>query len=138
MNYRVELVPDDNGTFLVTCPTLPEVTTFGETVEDALENAGNAIEEALAARMEEFRPVPEPDVVAAGAYSARVRLPIAVKVILHHSLVKSGWTRADLTRALGWHRTQIDRLFNPRHASRLDQVDAALAALNQRVEVHTR
>ena len=29
--YDIKLEPDDNGTFLVTCPALPEVTTFGET-----------------------------------------------------------------------------------------------------------
>jgi hypothetical protein len=32
--YTVILTPDDNGTFLVTCPDLPEVATFGEDAED--------------------------------------------------------------------------------------------------------
>jgi antitoxin HicB len=27
--YRIELTPDDNDTFLVTCPALPGVVTFG-------------------------------------------------------------------------------------------------------------
>jgi hypothetical protein len=29
--YMIKLTPDDNGTFLVTCPAFAEVTTFGET-----------------------------------------------------------------------------------------------------------
>ena len=33
--YRIDLVPDDNGTLLVKCPALPEVTTFGVDWEDA-------------------------------------------------------------------------------------------------------
>lgn len=49
--YPLELSPDDNGTYLVTCPLLPEVTTFEEDVTDASANAANAIEEAPAARM---------------------------------------------------------------------------------------
>ena len=48
--YRIDLVPDDNGTLLVKCPALPEVTTFGVDWEDAMRRAVGAIEEALAAR----------------------------------------------------------------------------------------
>jgi predicted RNase H-like HicB family nuclease len=47
----VELTPDDNGTFLVTCPALPEVTTFGSTEEEIQRSALGAIEEAIAARI---------------------------------------------------------------------------------------
>jgi antitoxin HicB len=49
--YSVLIEPDDNGTFLVTCPDLPEVTSFGEDEEDSLRRAADAIEEALAARI---------------------------------------------------------------------------------------
>ena len=51
MEYPLIIEPDDNETLLVTCPDLPEMTTFGEDEEDALRRAGDAIEEALAARM---------------------------------------------------------------------------------------
>ena len=51
IGYRIKLAPDDNGKVLVTCPGLPEVTTFGEDEADALRRAVDAIEEALAARM---------------------------------------------------------------------------------------
>ena len=47
IGYRIKLAPDDNGTVLVTCPALPEVTTFGEDEADALRRAVGAIEEAL-------------------------------------------------------------------------------------------
>jgi len=51
VDYPLVIEPDDNETLLVTCPDLPEVTTFGEDEEDALQHASDAIEEALAARM---------------------------------------------------------------------------------------
>ena len=45
--YLIKLEPDDNDTLLVTCPALPEVTTFGEDEADALRHAGsNAIASA--------------------------------------------------------------------------------------------
>jgi antitoxin HicB len=34
---------------------------------------------------------------------------------------------------LGWHGPQIDRLLDLNHASRLDQIEAALAALGKRL-----
>ena len=46
--YRIELTPDDNDTFLVTCPALPGVVTFGETVEAARHHAVDAIETMIA------------------------------------------------------------------------------------------
>ena len=60
MNYPLVIEPDDNGTLLVTCPDPPEVTTFGDDEEDALLRAGDAIEEALAARMARRENVPSP------------------------------------------------------------------------------
>src|SRR5262249_26578170 len=50
LRYPVKLEADDNRTVLATCPSLPEVTTFGEDDADALVHAVDAIEEALAAR----------------------------------------------------------------------------------------
>ena len=60
MTYSINLEPDDNGTLLVTCPALPEVTTFGEDEAEAIKHARDAIEEAIAARMTDSREVPEP------------------------------------------------------------------------------
>ncbi len=48
--FRVHLMPDSNNSLLVTCPGLPEVTTFGEDWADAMRRARDAIEEALAAQ----------------------------------------------------------------------------------------
>jgi antitoxin HicB len=53
LSYAIRLKPDDNDTFLVTCRALPEMTTFGESREDAKARAVAAIEEAIAARIAE-------------------------------------------------------------------------------------
>jgi antitoxin HicB len=49
--YHINVEPDDNGTFLITCPALPEVTTFAETEAEIAARALAAIKEALAARI---------------------------------------------------------------------------------------
>lgn len=46
--HHVEVSPDGNGTFLVTWPDLPEVTSFGKTEAAALNMGNEAISEALA------------------------------------------------------------------------------------------
>ena len=68
LGYRIKLTPDDNGTLLVTCPALPEVTTFGENREDAMRHAVDAIEEALAARIARGAEVPPPANSARNTY----------------------------------------------------------------------
>lgn len=148
--YRVILEPDDNGTFLVTCPALPEVTTFGETEADCVENARAAIEEALAARISRGAEIPDADAsrvffapnsirdaIAGDAVkmlSAQMRPLPELKVELYQALTRQGVTRADLARRLDWNRNSVDRLFKLDHESRLDQIEAAAAALGLAVQ----
>jgi antitoxin HicB len=69
-----------------------------------------------------------------------VKLPIliALKVQLYIMLRESGITRAELSRRLGWHREQVDRLFRLDHASRLDRLEAAFKALHRELDVEIR
>ena len=129
LNYPIHIEPDGEG-YLVTCPDLPEVTSDGDTLEEAIANGAGAVEEALAGRLDDFEDIPRPsngDVVVA------VPSLVSLKVMLLWELLDQGKTRADLVRALGWKRTQVDRLFAPRHMTRLDQFDAAFAALGKRI-----
>ena len=134
--FQIDLTPDDNGTLLVTCPALPELTTFADDHDGALRAAHLAIEEALAARIAEGREIaPLSDVVDAGKTHVFLNALTAIKVSLYQTLARQGLTRAELCRRLGWHREQVDRLFRLDHASRLDQLEAALAALGHRLEL---
>jgi len=133
LSYRIELTPDNNGTLLVTCPALPEVTTFGSNEADALTHAREAVEEAIAARMARWSDVPIQE-WAEGTY-VRISLGAWTKIILYTAMKKQNVTRAELARRLGWRREQVDRLFRLDHASRMDQIEKALAALGQQVDL---
>ncbi len=138
--YLVKLAPDDNDSFLVTCPALPEVTTFGKTEAEVQHAALGAIEEAIAARISygEQLPLPVPAAGnAPGRNSMFVKLPAmtALKAQLYIVLRESGTTRAELARRLGWHREQVDRLFRLDHASRLDRMEAAFKAFQREIDV---
>jgi antitoxin HicB len=136
--YPIKLTPDDNGTYLVTCPALPEVTTFGETDDEIERVAIAAIEEAIAARISYAEPLPVPVPSGKPGRNSRfVKLPAmtVLKVQLSLALRDSGLSRAELARRLGWHREQVDRLFRLDHASRLDQLEAAFKALQRELDV---
>ncbi len=134
--YRIELTPDDNGTFLVTCPALPEVTTYGADEGEAIHHASLAIEEAISARIADGKEVPAPSgVVTKSKPFVLLAAQTTFKVALYRTLLQTGITRADLARRLNWHREQVDRLFRLDHASRLDQIERAFAALGFQLDL---
>jgi antitoxin HicB len=134
--YRIELTPDDNDTFLVTCPALPGVVTFGETVEAARHHAIDAIETMIASMMALDQDVPLDD----GTDGERVTLPLltTLKVMLHREVRRAGITQPELARRLGWSRQSVDRLFRLDHKSRVEEIEAAFRALGQVLDVAVR
>jgi antitoxin HicB len=58
MKYAVRLSKDDNGTFLVRVPDVPEAITYGETREEALARAVDAILTVFDDCIRTRRPIP--------------------------------------------------------------------------------
>lgn len=158
--YAVIFTPDDNGTLLVTCPDLPEVTTFGEDEDDAMQRAADAIEEALAARIASREDIPAPSVPAtyhglrhrnfqpglvglmtkpSPSENGRrtIHLPplTTAKVELYRVARAQGVSKAELARRLGWHGPQVDRLFDLNHRSTIEHIDQALHSVGKRLVV---
>jgi antitoxin HicB len=130
--YPVDLERDTNGTVLVTFPEFAEAVTFGDDESDALLRAVDALETVLAARIDDREDIPLPS-PAANRPSVVLPALTAAKVLLYRAMRERGVRKADLARRLGWHGPQIDRLLDLNHASRLDQIEAALAALGKRL-----
>jgi antitoxin HicB len=57
------------------------------------------------------------------------------KTALYDAMREQGVGRAELARRLRWHLPRVARLLDPRHASRVEHVEAALAALGLRLIV---
>jgi antitoxin HicB len=57
-DYTVVLTPEDVGGFSVAVPALPEVATQGETMEEALAMAREAIKLAVSVRRDEGEVIP--------------------------------------------------------------------------------
>jgi antitoxin HicB len=82
------------------------------------------------------QPLPRPRMRRGRRYRA-VRLPalLAVKAELYSAFRQAGITKAELARRLGIPRMNVDRLFDPKHRSRLDQIESALLAVSKRLTI---
>lgn len=58
LQYTINLRPEPEGGYTVLVPALPEVVTYGETEEEALRMAHEAIELALEIRRDEGDDIP--------------------------------------------------------------------------------
>ncbi len=130
MWFELAIQPDDNGTWLVSSKDFAELVTFGETVEEAILQGRNAIEEAISARMSDGELIPYPSREPTGTgHFVEVPALVFLKVALYMLAKEKGVTNAKLARDLGWHREQVDRLFRLDHNSRIDQLERAFKAI---------
>jgi antitoxin HicB len=134
--YPVELEEDrtdghDWG-LVVTFPDIPEAITSGKVRQEALVNAADCLEEALAGRINRREDIPSPT-PARGRPTVAPGSLIAAKAALHLTMRREGVRPAELARRMGVEQPAIDRLLNPRHASKADQFDAAFRALGKRL-----
>jgi len=133
-DYPVILTPDD-GTMLVTFPDVPEAITFGADTDEALMYAIDALESALSFYVDDRKPLPVPSKPKRGQKTVRPSALECAKLGVYQAMMEQGIRKSELARRLGWHMPQVDRLFDLRHASRLDQIEAAARALGRHVEV---
>ena len=133
-DYPVVLTPDED-TVLVTFPDVPEAITFGADEDEALLYAIDALETALSFYVDSRKPLPKPGKPKRGQVTVRPSALECAKLGVYQAMTEQGIKKAELARRLGWHMPQVDRLFDLKHASRLDQLEAAARALGRHVEV---
>lgn len=129
IRYAVRLVPDDNDTLLVEVPDIPFAHTFGDDVADALGHAVDVIDSALEVLMDDRKPIPRPR--ARGLHYITLPPLKQAKLALYSLMLERGLRKADLTRLLGWKPTQVDRLFDLQHNSKVEQLHRAFQALGK-------
>jgi antitoxin HicB len=129
--YPVTLTPDEtDGGFVVTFQDLPEAITQGETLAEALLEAADALEEAMAGRIRRGDPIPEPS-AAGDRPTIPVPAQIAAKAALYLALQETTMSKSELAARLGCDEKEVRRLLDPRHPSKLPRIQKALAALGK-------
>lgn len=129
--------PDaEKGGFVVYFPDFPCGVTQGDTEDEATEMALDAIGMIIDELMKRGEDVPTP-ARRRGRKYRMINLPAlaAAKVELYQAFRASGIRKAEFARRLGIPKTNIDRLFNLNHSTRLEQLDAAFRAIGKRLMI---
>ena len=133
-DYPVTLTPDA-ATVLVTFKDIPEAITFGVNKDEALLHAIDALETGLSFYVDARKQLPVASKPKRGQKTVRPSALESAKLGVYQAMTEQGIRKAELARRLGWHTPQVDRLFDLRHASRLDQIEAAARVLGRQLEV---
>ncbi|HEY5209662.1 MAG TPA: type II toxin-antitoxin system HicB family antitoxin [Stellaceae bacterium] len=131
--YPYTLEPDDN-TFLLQFPDIAIAHTVGWTEAEAIAHAGDGLTTAILAIMEDGGDVPRPS-PARGRPTISLSPLDAAKVEIYRAMRAAKVSKAELARRLESHPTQVDRLLDLRHASKLEQIERALNVLGKRIDI---
>jgi antitoxin HicB len=132
--YPVNLRPEKKGGFTVRFPDLPEAITSGKNRADALLQAADCLEEAIAGRIADGLDLPVP---TARRRQVQVALPapMAAKAALYLAIQEAELSNSELGRKLGLDEKEIRRMLDPRHATKLSRIQTALDFLGKRLVV---
>ncbi len=135
MFYPVRITRQDVGNYAVRFPDIPEALTLGDTEEEALRHAVDALETALDFYFDQGRLVPMPSAPKRGHKLVELPASISAKVLLFNELVEQKVRPADLAKRLSIPRQHVTRLLDPRHATKIDNIACALKALGKNLEI---
>jgi len=136
VQYQAEF-KSEGDVIVVTFPDLGYGATQGATETEAREMAEDFAAMAIGDLIKQGKDVPEPGIRRGKRYRW-IHLPVlaSAKVELYRELRRSGVRKAELARRLRISRGNIDRLFDLRHSSRLELLEAAFAALGCQLSIH--
>ncbi len=124
----------DTDEYIAEFPDVPGVYSVGDTEDEALLNAVDALETAFHYLVLERKPVPLASALN-GRHGVIVPVLTSAKVALHNAMLSNGVRKADLARRLNIAPTLVDRLLSLKHKSRIEQVESALALLDVKLVV---
>jgi len=135
-SYPANFLLEDNGKgFHVRFPDLPEALTGGDDLGDTFAQATDCLAEAVAGRISRGDDMPAPSKLKLGQHAISVPLYLAPKLALYLAMRERGMPNTELAKLLGVSETVVRRMLNPKHDSKPEKIQAALAALGKRIVV---
>lgn len=133
--YPAILIPEKRGGFTVRFPDLPEAITSGRDRTDALVQAYDCLEEAIAGRISDQLEIPEASMPRRRQVLVALPAPMAAKAALYLAIKDASLSNSELARRLGLDEREIRRMLDPRHATRLARIQTVLEFLGKRLLV---
>jgi antitoxin HicB len=133
--YPAHFAPADEGGFVITFPDVPEAITQGETTEECIEEASDALEEAIIGRINAGEEIPVPSSVKSGQYLIPVPAQTAFKAALYEEVRSQGVNKVELAARIGIDEKEVRRLLDPHHPSKLPRIAEILERVGKRIIV---
>ena len=131
--YPASFDSDGSGSTIVLFRDFPECLTSGADKDSALMEARDALEEAVAGRIDDEEPIPIPSPRQAGEQLVAVPPDMAAKAAFAVAFRASGLSRLAFARRLGVDEKVVRRMFDPRHHTSANRIHKALRALGQQL-----
>jgi antitoxin HicB len=126
---------DKSGVVVITFRDIPEAITQGRGVKDALWQAADCLEEAIAGRIADGREIPKASRAARNERLIPVPAPMAAKAVLYFAMKEAAIANVELARKLGCDEKEVRRMLDPRHPTKLPRIQEALDVLGKRLVV---
>lgn len=134
MKYPAKLTKDEDG-FVITFRDIPEAITQGDTHNEAMEMAEDALLTAMDFYFEDNRQVPLPSKPKKDEVLINLPISAATKVMLLNTLLEKGVTQAELAKLMGIRPQQVTRIVNLEHTTKIDTVEKAFRALGRELDI---
>jgi len=134
LRYPARFEPDDGG-FVITFRDIPEAITQGDTLEEARAMAADALLTAMDFYFEDKRPVPLPSKAKKDEELVALPASVSAKILLLSEMLKQKITPAELARRLHTRSQDVNRIVTLNHATKIDTIAAALAAMGKQLEI---
>jgi antitoxin HicB len=134
--YPASFLPERSGKgFHVRFQDLPEALTGRADLKDTLAQAADCLAEAIAGRIVRGDAIPAPSKLKRGQHPVSVPLYLAPKLALYLAMRESGVRNTELAKRLGISETVVRRMLDPKHNTKPERIQAALASLGKRIVV---
>jgi antitoxin HicB len=132
-SFPVTLTTDEvDGGFTVTFRDLPEAITQGENIEDALNEAADCLEEAIANRVIRRLPIPTPSEANENEYLVTTPLQTSFKASIWLAMQEKDINQTQLANNLNVDEKEVRRILDPSHNTKLETLERSLIALGKR------
>ena len=131
--YPARIRADENGRYFVQFLDIEEAITEGETLEEAIFNAQEALTLSLEGRLDEKIDVPLPQTIEEEDIYKIVPSAMVQSALLIHESRKNKLTMAEFARMLQTSWPAASKLENPHNSPSIKSIEKAASALGKRL-----
>lgn len=135
LSYPATIESGDDEGFVVSFRDVPEAISQGETREEALAEASDALGLALLQYPGLGRPIPPASPARTDEQLVAPDATDSLKIAVLDAFRASGLSKSEFARRIGKGETEARRILDPMHRTKIGTIDEVLATLGRRIVI---